>query len=197
MWGAAEHLSARFILISLNIVELLGRDDLIFTKSHTVIGVITVSIIGTVIAEGILAVFDDLSARFGSERKVLEIADLTCGLRSAAVPESDIAVGKQIQLGGHIRIGHIVVCGLEGGKEGSENGKKHQHGNDDTADDRALVLAEALEGALEIAYRLCLEFAVMIQVIFRREPKLFRGDIIEIIIHNHLAPILILGSMKP
>ena len=85
-----------------------------------------------------------------------------------------------------------------GGKEGSENGEEHQHQNDNATHNRALVLAEATECALEIAYRLGIELTVVVYIISCRKLEFFRGDIIYILhIHNYLAPILILGSMKP
>ena len=192
-----QNLPTSFILISLDIVKLFHRDDLVLTEAYTVIGVVTVGIVGAVFADFILAVLDDFSARLGGKSVVFQIADIVGFLYSAAIPEADIAVRKQIGLGGHVSIHHIVVGRLEGGKEGCQDGEEHQNGNNHAADNRAFVLAEAAERTLEIAYGLRLEFAVMIQIVSGSKLELFRGDIIKIIIHNYLAPILILGSMKP
>ena len=59
------------------------------------------------------------------------------------------------------------------------------------------ILAETTKSALEVTDGLGCEFAVMIQIILCSKLKLFYGDVIYIIVHNYLAPILILGSMKP
>ena len=46
----------------------------------------------------------------------------------AAIPKIDVAVSKQLQLGGHIRIHHLVVRGLEGGEEGGKYSKQASRG---------------------------------------------------------------------
>ena len=194
-----QDLTSGSVLVLLDGLKLLAGDGLILTEAHAVVGIVAVAVGRAVGADGIFAVLDDVAPRLGGESEVLQVADVARVLFLTAIPEVEAAIGEQVGLGGDVGVHHIVVRGLEGGEEGGQDGEQDQERDDDTAHDGALVLAEAAERALEVGDGLGLELTVVIQVVSLGKLEFFSGDIVQIhiLIHNYLAPILILGSMKP
>ena len=162
------------------------------------IGIEAIGIIRAVLAHLVLAVLDNFLAYLGGKRKILEICYLVGILSLVSIPEINAKVGEELGLRSYVCESLIVVRRGEGGEEGGNYSEKHKKAYDYTANYRALVLAEALERTLEVAYGLGIKLTVVVEVVLFREDELLRGNVIYIdIFHNYFAPILILGSMKP
>jgi hypothetical protein len=193
-----QNLSAGLVLISLDVLELGFRDDLILTEANTVVGIVTVGVVVVVFtADGNIAVLDDLSTGFQRESQILQVTYLIGVLDLATIPEIKASVGKEIGSGSDEAVGHVIIGRLIGGEYRSKDGEKHQNSNDTGGYNSALILAETLESTLEVADGLGLEFAVMKEVLLLSKSELFYGNICVVFFHNYFAPILILGSMKP
>ena len=193
-----QHLSAGFLLVFLNIGIFLRRDFLILTKAYTVIGVATISIIRTVLADLNVAL-NDVSAGLLLKSQVLQIAQRVGFLDLTTVPEIKAELFAQRQLRGNVPVGHVIIIGRIRSKERSNDCKQNQEQNDDTANDRTLILAKATERTLEVADRLGIKLFIMTQVVSTRKLEFLSGDIIVLIHirHTYFAPILILGSIIP